>query len=133
MITSSPWRKPRNAPPGIGLRGVREPWRSDPDGMPCNGRRVGLQDAQARCRIVSKATRLPSRRGRGLWRPGGRKEIYGQHRTHHGTLLTVTARIPEEDYWTLKRVLIEGRTTLQDWIRVRMQSAGTPGASERMC
>ena|SRR5438132_1282296 len=64
---------------------------------------------------------------------GGRKESYRQHRAHHGTLLTVTARIPEEDYWTLKRVLIEGHTTLQDWILVQVQSAGPPGASERMC
>jgi len=64
---------------------------------------------------------------------GGRWEIQGQHCAHHETQLTVTARIPEEDYWTLKRVLIESRTTLQDWILVRMQSAGTPGASERMC
>ncbi len=63
----------------------------------------------------------------------GRREIQGQHCAHHETQLTVTARIPEEDYWMLKRVLIESRTTLQDWILVRMQSAGTPGASERMC
>ena len=62
----------------------------------------------------------------------GRRAIQGQYCAHRGTLLTVTARIPEEDYWTLKRVLIEGRTTLQDWILVRMQAADTPGTSERM-
>jgi len=64
---------------------------------------------------------------------GGRREIQGQHCARHETQLTVTARIPEEDYWRLKRVLIEGRTTLQDWVRGRMQSAGLPGASERRC
>ena len=35
--------------------------------------------------------------------------------------------------WTLERVLIEHRTTLQDWILVRMQSAGAQGTSEMMC
>ena len=64
---------------------------------------------------------------------GDRKEINGQHCAHHGTLLTVTARIPEEVYWTLKRVLIERRMTLQAWILVRMQSAGAQGTSEMMC
>ena len=66
-------------------------------------------------------------------RVGDRKEINGQHRAHYGTLLTVTAGIPEEVYWTLKRVLIEHSTTLQDWILVRMQSAGAQGTSEMMC
>ena len=45
---------------------------------------------------------------------------------------TMTAGVPE-DYWTLKRVLIEHRMTLQDWILVRMQSAGAQGTSEMMC
>jgi hypothetical protein len=61
-----------------------------------------------------------------------RREIQGQHCARHEIQLTVTARIPEEDYWVVKRVLIESRTTLQDWIRGQMQSAGAPEPSERM-
>jgi hypothetical protein len=64
---------------------------------------------------------------------GGRRKIQEQHCACHETQLTVTARIPEEDYWTLKRVLIEGRMTLQDWVLIRMQSTDAPGASEKMC
>ena len=64
---------------------------------------------------------------------GGRREIQEHHCAHRKTQLTVTARIPEEDYWTLKRMLIEGRTTLQDWVLVRMQSTDAPEASERLC
>jgi hypothetical protein len=63
---------------------------------------------------------------------GGRRETQGQPCARHEIQLTVTARVPEEDYWTLKQVLIEGRTTLQDWILGRMQSAGAPRASERL-
>ena len=58
----------------------------------------------------------------------GNEETHGQPRAHQLTLLTVTARISEEDYWTLKRVLIEHRTTLQDWILARMQSTGATEA-----
>lgn len=51
---------------------------------------------------------------------------------------TITARVPtvgmpEEVYWRLKRVLIEPRTILQDWILVRLQAAGAQGAREMMC